>query len=437
MNEQFLKDMSDLLGDDYPAFLASLSVPMRKALRINTLKASREMLAPLGSQGWQAVPFAPDTYYVPTDNQLGVHPWHQAGLYYLQEPSTTAAVTALSVQPGDRVLDLCAAPGGKSTQIMTALAGTGLLWSNEIDRSRCQTLLGNLERWGDDGYILTGETPERLAAALGSSFDRILVDAPCSGEGMYKKYDVIDSQYSQANAWACQRRQLSILDQAVAMLRPGGTMVYSTCTYNRHENEQAMALFLKAHPDMMLVPTGLKHCRPGFPQDGMDAGLVSRILPMDGGEGHFVARLVRRGDQPARMLKTGAAGHEPVVDRFLQEAGITVPYQLVEGQVWGSRQPPIRTAVHVIRQGVMLGEVVKGRFEPHHHLFVALLGQTYKNVCDIGDADVLRRYLAGEALPLAGYHGYVQIRWQGVPVGFGKADGSQIKNHYPKGLRRR
>ncbi len=408
MNQLFLDDMKLLLGDEYAAFQKTLDRPLLKAVRLNTLKTSASILAEIGVNEENVTPFNADTFYLDDSSSLGRSVYHQAGLFYLQEPSTTAVVTALDVKPGQTVLDLCAAPGGKSTQILSALKNTGLLWSNEISTSRCQALLSNLERWGADNFVLSNETPAHLAEKLAAAFDRIVVDAPCSGAAMFKKYSVIDQQYSHSFISSCALRQAAILEQAWTMLKPNGTMVYSTCTYNKCENEEVIASFLQTHPAARLVSTGLDCGRPGFSTAGLAAEKVRRIFPMDGGEGHFIAKIVNT--QPVRCIAEG-------------------------DQICVKTSPFVKTDLHIIRQGILAGRLVKGRLEPQHHLFVSLLGGSYDNFCNTDDQQIIRRFVRGEVLDISGYKGYVQIRYHNIPVGFGKGDGTRIKNHYPKGLR--
>ncbi len=255
-NDYFDQEMKELLGSEYPAFLACSDKPMYKSLRLNPLKTSfdeiKEENIPLGDP----VAFDKDTYYLNSDDKLGNHPFHLGGLYYLQEPSTTMVVNALDIQENDKVLDLCGAPGGKSTHILSKLKGTGLLWSNEIDRNRCQSLLQNLERWGSDNFILTNLAADKLCDKVMGYFDKVLVDAPCSGSSMFKKYPTSLLEYNLASELACQKRQLEILDEAYKALKENGILVYSTCTYNLYENEQVIEQFLNKHPDMNLVDTG-------------------------------------------------------------------------------------------------------------------------------------------------------------------------------------
>jgi 16S rRNA C967 or C1407 C5-methylase (RsmB/RsmF family)/NOL1/NOP2/fmu family ribosome biogenesis protein len=437
MNELFLSDMKRLLQDEYPAFLATLDDPIKKAIRLNTLKTDAKILDQLTDQPLKAAPFASETYYLPDKTTLGNHPYHQAGLFYLQEPSATAAVTALDVRPNDKVIDLCAAPGGKSTQILSALKGQGLLWSNEIDSKRCQTLLSNLERWGADNYVLSNETPLALADNLASCFNKVLVDAPCSGGAMYKKYAVIDRQYSEAGIASCARRQKEILDQAYRLLAVGGVMVYSTCTYDIEENEENIAAFLNRYPDMELVSTGLNCGRCGLPVKGADGKLMRRITPMDGGEGHFIAKMVKtKTDEVIRNFKTQPSVKDKIVDQFLMENKITVPYLIYRMEVWATTTSFVKyPQLHIVRQGVLVGRLDKGRLKPEHHFYLSLLGCQVPSYCNLSDPLLVSRFLKGEVLPVTGYKGYTAIAYNGVTLGFGKGDGTQIKNHYPKGLR--
>ena len=428
-NQYFLDQMQQLLGEeDYQRFVASFSLPMAKSLRINTLKADYDLVNSEIALGEQT-PFDKDTYYIAEEDKPGKHPFHLAGLYYLQEPSTTMVVNALDVREGDIVLDLCAAPGGKSTQILSRLNNKGFLFANEYDRQRANTLLSNLERYGAANYLLSNSTVDNLCPQLQGICDRVLIDAPCSGASMFKKYPESVSDYTPANVAACASRQLHILSQAARTLKEGGIMVYSTCTYNREENEDVIAAFLAEHPEFELMDSGLTCGQPGFdPQH-----LTRRVFPYQQGEGHFVAKMIRTGANNPVRIRQLSYSHNPLVDRFLQDHGLKYDYTVIADRVYLSPQPLYDLKVSILRQGILLGQIVKNRLEPHHHFYSWC--RDIKNICELTDAKMLNDFLRGNSLMIPGYRSYVQIRYRGVPIGFGKADGQQIKNHLPKGLR--
>ena len=263
MNEYFLNEMKKLLKDEYDAFLKTQDNDMYRGIRLNPARTDIYELRQYFDIG-EKTPFDDNTYYLDSDEKLGTHPFHLGGLYYLQEPSATAAVNALGIEKDDKVLDLCAAPGGKSTQILSALDGTGFLVSNEINASRAEILAGNLERWGYDNYVVSSMETGQLCNQFRGYFDRIIVDAPCSGASMFKKYPESVYEYNERNVLACSYRQLEILENAYRALKEGGTLVYSTCTHNQTENENVVLQFLRKHQDCELEDTGLKCGRKGI-----------------------------------------------------------------------------------------------------------------------------------------------------------------------------
>ena len=434
MNEYFLKEIKQLFPDEYDSFTESFSREMYKSIRINSLKCSEEELQSEGFVLGEKTPFDPDSHYVITEEKLGNHPFHNAGCYYLQEPSAAAVVNALDIQPGDRVADLCAAPGGKSTQILNRLNGTGTLWSNEIIWKRCQTLLSNLERWGYANYLLTSLNTSEMVNLASGWFDKVLIDAPCSGASMFKKYPESINEYNEAAVRACRKRQLEILENGYQLLRQEGVLVYSTCTYNLIENEETIWNFLQRHPDVELVDTGLSCGRRGLAYKDLKSEYLTRITPMDKGEGHFVARMIKHGRQKEKHLSAIPFVHNRLADEFLKEYGIKCSYYLRENEVYYCNEPlDIRNTV---RQGVLLGTLEKNRFEPHHHLFMCPeISEQFKSTYQITERDELVRYLKGESLMVSGMKGYVRVTYKGKTLGFAKGDGRQLKNRLPKGLR--
>ncbi len=431
LNDLFLEELKELIPNEYEEFLNSYKFPPFKALRINTLKTTYDEIIKeieLGS----VTSFDANTFYLDSDYKLGNHPYHIGGLYYLQEPSATMVVNALDVKQGDRVLDLCAAPGGKSTQILSLLNGTGLLWSNEINMIRAQSLLSNLERWGCDNYILTNMSTDELCPKLIGCFDKVLVDAPCSGASMFKRFPESINDYTKANIAACQNRQLKILEEAYKTLKKDGILVYSTCTFNTKENEEVVEQFLKKHPGVELVSTGLA-CGRG----GMNNNLVRRCYPMDGGEGHFVAKMIRREENQQITLSELRWDKNKIVDEFVNEnMKERMNYCLIGDHVYVSKKPLINFKGKIVRQGVLLGTIQKQRLEPHQNAFVAIMNQNnFKQIVELSQ-EATESYLKGNTLPFKNVKGYVQLTYKNHPFAFGKADGRQIKNKLPKGLRK-
>ena len=279
---EFEKKMKAFLGNEWDDFLYSYDNNRFQALRFNTLKVQSpeermRILKVLGISSDKRVSWADEAYYFDENVRPGKHPYHEMGLYYIQEPSAMSAAALLAPKPGMRVLDLCAAPGGKSTQLATYLGDRGLLVSNEINTQRSRILSQNIERMGIKNAIVTNEDSFVLASHFPGFFNAIQVDAPCSGEGMFRKLPEAIEQWSMENVAICATRQKEILDNAAVMLKPGGVIVYSTCTFSKEENEDVIEYFLERHPDFTLEE-------------------MERFWPHKvDGEGHFVAKLVRRG----------------------------------------------------------------------------------------------------------------------------------------------
>lgn len=447
LSPDFLKKMQNLLGEEFEAFQACYLQPPARGLRVNTLKITPEAFQRIVPFPTDPVPFCPEGLKTLADG-LGAHAYHQAGLYYIQEPSAMSAVPELDVHPGQTVLDLCAAPGGKSTQIAAALCGEGLLVSNEFVRARAAAILSNFERLGVRNAAVTSMRPDRLAAAVGPIFDRVLCDAPCSGEGMFRKEQAAVDAWSEATVNMCARRQNEILDSAAALVKPGGVLVYSTCTFSPEEDEQTVDRFLKKHPEFSLVP-----CRPGGRTSterfaagtALNPAYLRRVFPMDGGEGHFVAKLRKRdeGDSPCAVLQTGGKLTAEAV-RGTDELFDSVFKMPPKGTLrqYGDRiylevQALPEGLPGVLRSGVPVGSMRNGRLIPEHGLFMAFKKGDFAVSCDLPLSDErLARYLCGEEIAFDGRgKGYLPVLAGGFPVGFGKLSCGVIKNHYPKGLR--
>lgn len=470
--EKFLERMQNMLGEEYPAFLESLSGKRYRALRINPLKAEIQ-------EGKEKLPFVlspvlwtKNGFYYEEEEQPGKHPYHEAGLYYIQEPSAMAPVPCLMEErasvaaiperqeehvsaaaiperqeepatPG-RVLDLCAAPGGKSTQIAEYMRGRGMLITNEIHPQRAKILSENIERMGISNAIVLNETPESLSKRFIAFFDRILVDAPCSGEGMFRKNDNAGEEWSEENVALCAERQDGILDCAAMMLKPGGRLVYSTCTFAPAEDEGSVSRFLETHPDFCLEKE-------------------ERLMPHKiKGEGHFLAVLHRKGGQLSSASTAGTEKSLTLKDcreflDFAKEALMIPAEELTEGKTllrFGEQlylapaETPSLRGLKVLRPGLHLGTVKKNRFEPSHALALFLKKEQVVNGINLaGDGTAVRKYLEGQTLTIgAGCDvemadaalpkGWCLVCVDGYSLGWGKAAGAVLKNHYPKGLRK-
>ncbi len=395
----------------------------------------------------------------------GKHPYHLAGLYYLQDPSATAPVELLDPQPGERILDLSAAPGGKSTHIAARrLQGQGLLVANEVINKRAWELAGNLERWGATNVAITAEAPEKLAERWPGYFDAVLVDAPCSGEGMFRRpgtaRDAARREWSPALVEGCAVRQDAILEQAAALVRPGGRLVYSTCTFAPDEDEGTVARFLDRHPEFVLVePPARPGFDPGRPEWHPSGSLPTELQRPElarcvrlwphrvPGEGHFAA-LLHKADgvsQPAPdARRTAPPLHRSVreaYEAFLAEVFVTPPAQGPLGMSGAYLYAlpddlPDLAGLRYLHPGWWLGEVKKDRFEPSHALALGARAGDLRRVADfpVGSGDLLA-YLRGETTLSPGEDGWTLVAVDGFPLGWGKRVGGRLKSHYPKGLR--
>ena len=443
--DKFFQRMSELLSpDELVIFKSEYKKPSYIGIRVNTLKCSKEKLLTLTDafSDSDVTPFCSDGFYLKDKEDFsGNHPLHHAGAVYFQEPSAMSAATLLAPEEGDKVLDLCAAPGGKSTQLASALKGTGLIWSNEIVKSRANILLGNFERCGIRNGVVSNADPESLCTALEGYFDKVMVDAPCSGEGMIRRDPNALAEWSVEHTISCKTRQLKILESAKKALKPEGVMVYSTCTFSKEENEEVIEEFLKANPDFELLDAEENFGRPTL------SGKARRIYPMDGGEGHFAAKLKKKSDSCGYINTTSAL---PTPDKkipqlvrdFIKDTfHDTKPYEklfIKDDKVYALPEVcPDLSGTHAIRAGVFVGCIKKNYFEPEHSLFVSADINNVKRVLDLKLDDIrVAKFLRGEEIDIdSNIKGYTAVAVEGILLGFGKASGGKLKNKYPKGLR--
>ena len=426
--EAFLERIQQQLGDEYEAFLKSLERPRAVALRFNPLKGQQPGLPFVGDP----VPWEPAGYYYDPEARPGLHVYHEAGVYYLQEASAMAPVALLDPQPGETICDLCAAPGGKTTQIAGRMAGEGFLLCNEINPKRAKILSRNIERMAVSNALVTNEHPENLAKRFGGFFDRVLVDAPCSGEGMFRKEEAAVTGWSIETVQMCARRQAEILHSAARMVKPGGRLVYSTCTFAPEEDELAVAAFLEAHPEFEPEQLEAPWFVPG--EMGSHRMWPHKLL----GEGHFAAVLRKKAGEEADCdIPAGEKLPREWV-AFAKELGIRLPAgkAVFFGQnlFWAPAQMPDIRRLKVMRPGLELGTVKKDRFEPAHAL--ALWLKECRNVQDYGpESAEMKEYIHGNVVP-SSVKGWCLVTAGGYSIGWGKGDGNVLKNHYPKGLRR-
>lgn len=439
--QAFCTAMKELLGEEWGAFLEGANAPAFRGVRLNTLKCDEKTLRESLPFPLSPSPFSPLSFYSGAEDggggKVGALPAHHAGMFYSQEPSASSAVTALAPQPGERILDLCAAPGGKSTQIAALLEGKGLLWANEVVRPRANALLSNMERLGVQNGVVSCCPPPRLCEALAGWFDRVLVDAPCSGEGMFRRDAQAVADWSPQHVQACAQRQRLLLDSAAQAVGEGGILVYSTCTFSLAENEETCAAFLKAHPDFAFEAIPAPFGRPAF-----DGSPARRVFPMDGGEGHFVARFRRKGEA-VRATAPPAAGRPGNVEREAR----ALYQELFTGEPSGPMGAfggkvlllppglPELSGLHVLRAGVELAQIKGSRLEPAHGVFMSRAKEECRRALDFPpDSPQLLSFLRGEEIDCQ-EKGYTAVCVNGVVTGFGKASGGRLKNRYPKGLR--
>ena len=427
--EAFLERMKRQLGDEYEDFLGSLERPRAVALRYNPLKGPAPKLPFVG----ESVPWEPEGFYYDPDSRPGLHIYHEAGVYYLQEASAMAPVALLDPQPGEKICDLCSAPGGKTTQIAGRMMGRGFLLCNEWSPKRAKILSRNIERMAVANALVTNESTDRLAARFPGFFDRVLVDAPCSGEGMFRKEEAAITDWSQETVEMCARRQAEILHNAARMVRPGGRLVYSTCTFAPEEDELAVAAFLESHPDFEPEVIDTPWFVPA--PNGGHRLWPHKLL----GEGHFAAVLKKTNGEEEADIPTVYGEKLPKEwQTFAKELGITLPpgkaVSFGTNLFWVPEETPDLKKLKVLRPGLELGEVKKGRFEPAHALAL-WLKDCANTVSFDPDSPEMKAYLHGEVLP-CGLQGWCLVKAGDFSIGWGKADKIQLKNHYPKGLRR-
>lgn len=451
--DYFLAREKALLGARYEALYQAQSPQPARGVTVNRLRCMPEWFLRHAGLALEPSPFCEQGFLVRQEEFApGRHPYHHAGAFYVQEPSASAPAPLLGVRPGERVLDLCAAPGGKSSQLAAALGGEGLLVCNEYDVGRAQILKANLERMGVSNAVVLNETPDRIADALPGFFHRVLVDAPCSGEGMFRKEPQAVQQHGPGLVAQCAALGAGILDAAAACLAPGGVLVYSTCTFSPEEDEGQIGAFLARHPAFALLdPT----CDFGSPGESnrcgahpFDPGLVRRIWPCQGGEGHFMAKLQKAGPEDLSGPARDAGRFKPEKPAKPCKEWLAFAAEYFPGlaqrpvRLYGDTvllPPPQelpKNALRTLRGGVLAGSLQKGRFVPAHHLFTAFGSECSAKLELTLDDPRTAAYLRGEEIGAEGLlPGWCCVRVDGLPLGAGKASGGRLKNHYPKALR--
>lgn len=451
--ESYLNAMKDMLKDDYEAYLQSFNDKRLYGLRVNNLKISTEDFLKISPFKLKPIPWIKNGFYYEEEDKPAKHPYYYAGLYYIQEPSAMTPANVLPVNPGDIVFDMCAAPGGKSTELAARLAGEGLLITNDISNSRTKALLKNVEVSGVANLCVLNEDPARISDKFHEFFDKVLIDAPCSGEGMFRKDNKLIRAWEQSGPEVYAAIQRSIILHGADMLRPGGMMLYSTCTFSKTEDEDSIRHLLKNRPDMKLVDI--------VPYEGFSKGFVAdeediknnmdkcvRIFPHKmQGEGHFVALLKKDNPDnimPARYIHSPLKQKLPEeLTEFLTHISMDVDKAYInirDSRVYYvSKYMMEEKGLRIIRNGLLLGELKKNRFEPSQALAMALKQKQYDNCINlsVNDERVIR-YLKGETIDIEDYpdsKGWALLCVDGYPLGWGKSNGSQLKNKYLAGWR--
>lgn len=458
----FLERMENFLGEEeFKAYLDSFEKPKYSGLRINPLKISQSAFEKLETlPAYEEVPWCTLGYYYDEEQVRPTKdPYYSAGLYYIQEPSAMAPAAILEIEEGDKVLDLCAAPGGKSTMLGSRLNGTGLLVTNDISVSRTKALLKNIEMFGIKNSIITSEAPKKLAKFFPGFFDKILVDAPCSGEGMFRKDTAMVKSYAEKGVEFYAEIQREIMPEAVKMLKPGGHLLYSTCTFAPEENEATIQAVLDEFEDMEILSIDSPYFQKGRPDaiNGDPAlAKTARLWPQHlKGEGHYLALLHKKEEESDQVFskrskknKSGnglrdlSQSHKDI-DSFkkFEKQVLTAPlkgsYEIVKEKLYLMPEGvPSLKGLRLVRQGWLLGELKKGRFEPHQAFAMALEPDQVHNVLSLDHEDPrVIKYLKGETIESEVSEGWTLVLVDQFPLGWGKTQRGKLKNKYNKGWR--
>ena len=445
--EKYAERMQKLLGNEYESYLRALGEKPVRALRVNTDKISVEDFLKICPFPAENIPYVENGFYFDFDG-IGNHPFHHAGMFYIQEPGAMAPAECIDIEPDWKILDMCAAPGGKSTQLKNKLGKDGLLVSNEIIPSRCKILTGNIERLGLENTVTTCMDSGKLARSFPSTFDFIMVDAPCSGEGMFRKEEIAVSEWSEENVRKCAIRSREILENAVQCLKGDGYIVYATCTFSLEENEMLIDSFLSDHPEFELLEINkrvIDSTSDGIFFEGcrtLEISRCRRFYPHKSkGEGQFMALLHCTAGHTEVFRKKSEGKKEKtdiVVTDFLKNT--LTDYDTESLRTYNSH-PVLFGGDLDIRDGlafscgVTIGEVKKNYIQPHHQFFMAM-GKYFKRKIELmPDSEELKKYLRGEEFDTDCENGWAVVTVCGCTVGGVKAVSGKAKNHYPKGLR--
>lgn len=443
---EYTERMKKILGDEYALYEKALWESPVRAFRVNTDRISVEEFEKINVFSSGKIPYAENGYYLDYD-KIGNHSYHHAGMIYVQEPGAMAPAECVDIDPDWKILDMCAAPGGKSTQLKNKLGEKGILVSNEIIPSRCKILTGNIERLGLLNTVTTCMDTKKLAKTFPECFDLIMVDAPCSGEGMFRKDEIAIDEWSVENVRMCAERQGEILENAVKLLKKGGYIVYATCTFSLEENEMTIDSFLKSHPEFEIIPVKekvRKNTSDGIFFEGCECRNIHfarRFYPHKSkGEGQFMAVLHNKLEKDFVSVpqKKKTEKTDKVVTDFLDS--VLTAYDK-ENVTMYNGNPVYFTPDFEVKKGtafscgVTIGEIRKNYIQPHHQFFMAM-GKNFKRKINLEvNSEDLKRYLHGEELSVECENGWTVITVEGCPVGGVKVVSGRAKNHYPKGLR--
>ena len=443
---EFKERMINLLGDEFKDFENSLNDTPERGFRVNTDKISIEDFIKINPFGGEKIPYVKNGFYFNYD-KIGNHPYHHAGMIYVQEPAAMAPAECIDINPDWNILDMCAAPGGKSVQLKNKLGPDGVLVSNEIIPSRCKILTGNIERLGLKNCVTTCMDTKYLTDTFPNTFDLIMVDAPCSGEGMFRKDDIAINEWSIENVKKCAERQTEILNNAVSSLKGGGYIIYATCTFSLEENEMVIDRFLFEHPNFEIIP--VKEEVKNNSSDGINfkgckfknLNFARRFYPhKNRGEGQFMAVLHNTDEVIAYNLKSASNTKKidnsvfSFLDDTISDYSRNNVFAKNSNIYYFTPDFPIDN-VKCFSSGVAIGEIKKNYILPHHQFFMAF-GNVFKRKIELSaESEEIKKYLKGEEISADCENGWAVVMVDGCTVGGAKVVSGVAKNHYPKGLR--
>lgn len=443
---EYSERMKNLLGNEFDSYTNALNSSPVRAFRVNTDKISLEDFEKINIFSKEKIPYVENGFYLDYD-KIGNHPYHHAGMIYVQEPGAMAPAECVDIEPDWKILDMCAAPGGKSTQLKNKLGENGILVSNEIIPSRCKILTGNIERLGLRNCVTTCMDTAKLAKTFPKTFDLVMCDAPCSGEGMFRKEDIAIDEWSVENVIKCAGRQSEILDNAAKLVKNNGYIVYATCTFSLEENEMTVDKFLKKHPEFELIAVNEKvknHTVNGIKFDGCECEnihLTRRFYPhISKGEGQFMAVFHNTLGNSYKEINKNCSKNkiDSIVKDFLDDSLSSYDASHV---VAYNGNPVYFTPDFEIPKGaafccgVTIGEIKKNYILPHHQFFMAM-GKDFKRKINLSaESDEIKKYLHGEEFETDCPNGWAVVTVDGCAVGGVKVVNGRAKNHYPKGLR--